>query len=263
MKKLSYIIILLFIGFSSYSQDFPDKPSTPRLVNDFAAFLSPTEAQQLEQRLTEFSNQTSTQIAIVIVKTINGYDPSQYATELAEKWGIGQKGKDNGLLILVKPKTDNEKGEVYIATGYGLEDVIPDITCNHIVQKEIIPRFKEQRYAEGLNAAVTTIMDLSRGKFTADQYNKKAGNSQGTIIGLFFIMMIGFMVFSAIARKKAHTLGSGGTGSNLGFWALLAMMSAGNSRGSGSGWSDFSSGGGSFGGFGGGSFGGGGSGGSW
>ena len=87
----------------------------------------------LECRVVFFNDSTSTQIAIVIVPSLLGYDKSDFAQRLAEKWGIGQKALDNGVLILVKPKTPDSKGEVFIAQGYGLEGAIPDITCGEIV----------------------------------------------------------------------------------------------------------------------------------
>ncbi len=99
----------------------------------------------LEQKLVAFNDSTSTQIAIVIVPTLGGYDKADYAQTLAEKWGIGQKRTNNGVLILIKPKTPGSKGEVQIATGYGLEGAIPDITCAEIIDREILPAFRNGR----------------------------------------------------------------------------------------------------------------------
>ena len=95
-----------------FSQDIPERPVPPRLVNDFAGMLSTQEADVLERKLVAFNDSTSTQIAIVIVRSLNGYDKADYAQRLAEKWGIGQKGLNNGVLILVKPKTADSRGEV-------------------------------------------------------------------------------------------------------------------------------------------------------
>ena len=155
------------------SQDFPARPVPPRLVNDFAGFLGAGEINALEHKLVAFNDSTSTQIAIVIVKDLNGYDKADYAQRLAEKWGIGQKGLNNGVLILVKPKTPDSKGEVQIAQGYGLEGVIPDLICSEIVDNDILPAFRRGDYYGGLNKATSTIMALARGEYTAAQYGKK------------------------------------------------------------------------------------------
>ncbi|HKL08359.1 MAG TPA: TPM domain-containing protein, partial [Bacteroidales bacterium] len=119
IKNNILIILLAIFSLQAYAQEFPEKSN--RIVNDYTHFLSVNEKNALEQKLVNFSNQTSTQIAIAIVPSLHGYDAASYAFELGERWGVGQKGKNNGLLILVKPKTSNSKGEVFIATGYGTE----------------------------------------------------------------------------------------------------------------------------------------------
>ena len=119
IKNTFFVLLLLFSAFGLKAQDeFPQRPEPPRLVNDLAGMLSGGEQQQLEAKLVQFGEQTSTQIAIVTVPTLSGYDRADYAYRLAEKWGVGQKGKNNGILILVKPKTANEKGEIFVAVGY-------------------------------------------------------------------------------------------------------------------------------------------------
>jgi uncharacterized protein len=246
-----------------YSQDFPAKPIPPRLVNDFAGFLSQGEINSLEYKLVTFNDSTSTQISIVIVKDLNGYDKADYAQRLAEKWGMGQKGLNNGVLILVKPKTPDSKGEVQISTGYGLEGVIPDITCGEIVDNEILPAFMREDYYGGLDKATSTLMSLARGEFTADQYGKKVNKSVGKIapFGIFIIVFILMMIFRNSGRSNHNNISRSG----LPLWMLLSMMGSGRNSHNGS-WGGFSGGGGGgggFGGFGGGSFGGGGAGGSW
>ena len=117
------LLLLCAMQLSGYSQDFPERPVPPRLVNDFAGLLGNNEINALEQKLVAFNDSTSTQIAIVIVKDFRGYAKADYAQRLTEKWGVGQKGKDNGLLILIKPSTANSKGEIQIATGYGWREL--------------------------------------------------------------------------------------------------------------------------------------------
>ncbi|NPA36038.1 MAG: TPM domain-containing protein [Chlorobi bacterium] len=262
MKNILTVILLLSTLIVS-SQTLPERPEPPRLVNDFAGVLSPQEREALEQQLVRFNNETSTQIAVVTVKSLDGTSVSDYAFKLAEKWGIGQKGKDNGILILLKPKTGNEKGQVFIATGYGLEGAVPDAVANRIVDNEMIPHFRQNDYYGGLQQAVNTLMKLTKGEYTADEYLKKTqrkGNGIAAFIP-FLIFIIFFLFFGKARRTQRSSLGG-----NIPFWVFLGMMGSGRDH-SGH-WDNFSGGGGDFGGggfggFGGGSFGGGGAGGSW
>lgn len=266
IKKYIPILLILVSSFASitYAQDIPDPMNPPRLVNDYISFLSQSENNQLEGKLRQFNNQTSTQIYLVIVKDLNGYAPGDYATRLGEKWGIGQQGKDNGIVILVKPKTANSKGEVFISTGYGLEGVVPDATANQIVDNEIIPAFKNGQYYHGLDKAVNTLTALSRGEYTAEEYQTKVQkrSGRGGGIGIFIFLMLLMSIFGGgRSRMGRHS----GVGRTLPFFLLLGMMNSGG-RSHGGSFGDFSGGGGGFGGFGGGgggSFGGGGAGGSW
>ena len=258
------LILLLTVISNVYAQDFPDKPVPPRLVNDYAGILSEREVSTLEHKLVLFNDSTSTQISIVIVKDLKGYAKADYAQRLTEKWGIGQKGLNNGLLILIKPSSGNSRGEVQIATGYGLEGAIPDLTCAQIVDNEIIPAFRNGDYYGGLDKATNTLMALARGEYTADQYGKKMKKNpaKAAPFGVFIILIIILMIMKNSGRSNHNNISRSG----LPFWVLLGMMNSGRSSHSGS-WGGFSGGGGGggggFGGFGGGSFGGGGAGGSW
>jgi uncharacterized protein len=272
IKKSLYLLTLslLFCITSNgtlFSQDIPVRPVPPRLVNDLAGMLKADEVSSLEQKLVSFNDSTSTQIAIVIVPTLSGYDKADYAQQLAEKWGIGQKGLNNGVLILVKPKTADSNGQVQIAPGYGLEGAIPDITCAEIVDREILPAFRNADYYGGLNKATSTIMSLARGEFSAAEYGSRAKKGSSKQLPFGLVIFIVFIIIAVISR------GSGGSNNKhistggLPFWMLMGMMNSG--RGSSGSWGGFSGGsgggggGGGFGGFGGGSFGGGGAGGSW
>lgn len=229
----------------------------PRKVNDFAGILNAEEQIALEQKLRAYHDSTSTQIYVVTVKDLSGYDVSDFAFRLGEKWGVGQKGKNNGIVILIKPKLGNEKGRAFIATGYGMEEIIPDATARRIVDNEMIPYFKENRYYKGINAALEVIFDLASGLYKADEYNP--GESPWG--GLIFLVIF-FLIILLSARNRARINGST-IGRSIPFWLLMGMMGGG---GRSSSWGNFSSGSGSFGGFsggGGGSFGGGGAGGSW
>ncbi len=268
MKKYTYLIVFLFLltTAGTEGQNLPDPPNPPRLVNDFVGLLSKQEVNALENKLVAFSDTNSTQISIVIVNDIEGYDIVDYSQKLAQKWGVGQKKYNNGAIIVLKPKTAESKGEINIDVGYGLEPLVPDITAKQIIENEMIPHFKNNDYYGGLDASVNAIMSLAAGQFTADHYNKRAGKKSP--LGFLVPIIVLIIIISMINRNKGKQYGSKSNSSS--FWTAMMLGSMLGSSGRGS-WGDFKSGsggfgsggGGGFGGFGGGSFGGGGASGSW
>lgn len=247
------------------AQQIPERSSPPRLVNDFAGLLSPDQAMQLEQVLLNFYQQTSNQITVVTTKDLGGTSADDFTYKLGEKWGVGHKGRNNGIVMVVKPKTRESKGEAFIATGYGLEGAVPDVVASRIVNHEMIPLFKQNNYAAGVAAGIQTLMKLTQGEFTAEGYLKKTDSPIEEIGGGAGIIVLFVLIFliSKIGSTRKSSIGH-----NLPFWLALSMLGSGG-RHNGS-WGNFSGGsggfgggGGGFGGFGGGSFGGGGSGGSW
>jgi len=253
MKTLVAFTFLLLLSISGIAQEFPEPMKPARIVNDFTGLFTPQQNKALEQKLRNFNDTSSTQIAVVTIPSLQGYDPDDYAQRLAEKWGIGQKGKDDGMLVLIKPKTQRERGQVAIAVGYGLEGVIPDAIASRIIRQEILPQFQQGNYYAGVNQATNVLMKLSGGEFTAEQYAGKKGRSTASWIILPFLII--FLVSLFTRRRRGYTTGSHGTG------GVPPIFFGG--FGGGSSFGSFNSGGGSFGGFGGGSFGGGGASGSW
>lgn len=261
MKKTSILIIVFLLSAFLLEAQIPDRPNPPQMVNDYAGILRAEEKQRLESALVAFERETSTQIVVVAVKSLEGYDPGDFAFRLGEKWGIGQKDKNNGIVVLLKPKTQDSKGQVFIAPGYGLEGVLPDATVNGtIVDHEMIPRFRENDYFGGLAHGIQVMMDITKDEYTADQYRESVERSGGGgVPGLIVLALILFTLFGRSRRRRFFS-----PGRSVPFWLAMGMLS-GSHRSSGS-FSNFSSGSGSFGGFGGfggGSFGGGGAGGSW
>lgn len=258
-KISQQLILLIFLIQGVVAQDIPSPMSPPRLVNDFANVFSETEKQTLENKLRIYNDTTSTQIYVVTVKNLDGYAVSDYSFRLGEKWEIGQKGKDNGAVILIKPKIGNSRGEAFIAVGYGLEAQINDAYAGRIVRDRMIPYFKENDYFSGVNAAIDTMMKRLSGEFDPDMKESEEGPSPFTIIVFIFL----FIMFIRLISKKGNDgdQNIGGDGSNRGQRGPVffpPIMGGGRSGGFGGG--GF---GGGFGGGGGGRFGGGGAGGSW
>src|SRR5690606_21131919 len=140
----SLFLSLIFVN-PLPAQDLPAKPN--RLVNDYTNTLSSSQIQQLESKLVAFSDTTTTQIAVVLIQSLDGYEVADYGVRLAQKWGIGGKENDNGILLLASL----EDRKVTIQTGYGVEGAVPDAIAYRIINNEIKPSFSRQDYFTGLD----------------------------------------------------------------------------------------------------------------
>ncbi|MFL5731187.1 MAG: TPM domain-containing protein, partial [Cytophagaceae bacterium] len=200
--------------------------------------------EMLEAKLKGYYDSTSTQIAVVIMQDVKGYDERDFAERLAMKWGIGEKGKNNGVLIFV----DMQDHKMSIETGYGMEGVLPDVLCKRIEDNYMKPAFKAKNYYKGLDDATTLIIKLASGEYKADDVKGKGGLNWVTII---VILIIAYVIIKAIFGRNRY----GGTYSSGGYYGGGGGFFGGGGGGSSSGSS--------FGGFGGGDFGGGGAGGDW
>ena len=251
----------MFTASAIIAQQLPEPMKPARLVNDFAGVFSQQERNALESRLVDFDRTTSTQIAVVTIADLDGYAIADYAARLFDKWGIGGgSDKNNGILILIKPKTISSRGEVFIATGYGLEGAVPDALAKRIVDYDIIPSFREGRYYQGIDKATSTLISLTKGEFTAEQYidRHESGSGIGTVVGFIAIIII-LSLLGSRGNSNSRTISSDGDVASA---ILLGSLLSGSRHRNG-GFGGFSQGGGGFGGFGGGFTGGGGAGGSW
>lgn len=258
IQKICFIplLICLLIGNIVNAQEFPERPNPPRLVNDMAGIFSPDQSEMLERKLNDYNDSTSTQIAVVTMKSTGDYEITDYAQRLAQQWGIGQKDKNNGIILLVAV----EDKKVTIQTGYGMEGTVTDAGTKRIIETIIKPYFKEKRYFEGIDEGTNAIILLAKGEFKANPKGKKKGMPKQLIV--VFLIVIVIMIINAF-RNKGGKGGNGGRFSSGGFLegALLGSLLGGGGRGGS--WGGGGSGGGGFGGFGGGGFGGGGSSGDW
>ena len=249
--KYSKLIWLLFFVFAflfkTNAQKILARPNPPRLVNDYTNTLTPDQKAFLEQKLVAIDDSTSTQIAVVIVNNLDGYDVSDYAVKLGREWGIGGKDYNNGVVFLIA--IDDRK--MNISTGYGVEGALPDITAKHIIDDVVKPNFKGKDYYRGIDEGTNAIIKAVKGEYQIPA--KKNKGVSGSRILMLFIIVIIFLSLSSGGRGGGGSLIGGGLG------PMILMGGAfGGSGGRGS-----DSGGGGFGGFGGGSFGGGGASGGW
>ena len=269
---LVMVLFLMLAQSGSLSAQVPPRPQPQRLVNDLADIFSSSQEERMEQTLVAFADSTSNQIAVVSVPDLYGMDKAQLAFQIGEEWGVGQQKFDNGVVILVKPKVGNSRGEVFIATGYGLEGVLTDAVCRRIIEQYMIPAFQANDYYAGVENALNVILPLAAGEISTDEFASGDG-SESVIASVFFLLFI-FIIFVALFKSggnnRPQNMGGGNRkGLSAADLIMLSILSNNsNSRGS-DGWGGSSGGfgggfgGGGFGGFGGGGFGGGGAGGSW
>jgi uncharacterized protein len=254
---LAVSLLLSFVAFAE-SDPFPARPNT--IVSDFAGVLTSEEINALERKLVAFDDSTSMQLAVVTMHSVGEYDIADYSVQLFNKWKIGDKSKNSGVLLLVA--IDDRK--MFITTGYGMEGVLPDALCKQVIDRNIKPHFISGDYYGGLDDGTTAIMQIVKGEYKG---NSKARRTKGTAFPfILFAFIVFIIIISKINRTKTY-----GRKNNLSFWAAWALLNAASNRSRGS-WGGFSGGGGfggggfgggGFGGFGGGSSGGGGAGGSW
>lgn len=254
------IAALAWLWLAAAAVAQPVFPSLSGRVVDEAGLLTPEQARAIEGRLAELEADTSDQLVVVTLRSLQGYEIEEYGYQLGRAWGIGRAAGDNGVLLIVAP---NER-RVRIEVGYGLEPVLTDALSSLIIQRRILPAFRDGDYAGGIDAGVTAIVEqLSLDRVEAEARaqaaaEEMAGQDAGVIGPIVFF--VGLMLVFAVLRA----LGGGrGRRRRLGA-ATLPVILWEIGRGSGGGWGGggFGGGGGGFSG-GGGSFGGGGASGRW
>ncbi|OXE35213.1 MAG: methanol dehydrogenase [Phenylobacterium zucineum] len=246
---------LVFSGAALAAPTFP--PLTGRVV-DNAHILSAQAQQDLTDKLADLEAKTGHQVVVATIPDLQGYPIEDYGYQLGRAWGIGDKTRNDGVILLIAP---NDR-KVRIEVGYGLEPVLTDALTSRIIQAKILPDFRAGNIEQGIVAGAQSIIDqLALPEDEAKAVVAKAAevpvrpSNQGHIPS-FLVLLLAFWVISSILR------GFGGRGRRHGgsLWWLPLLLLSGGRGGGGGGWGD--GGGGGFSG-GGGSFGGGGSSGSW
>ena len=204
------VILLLPLGTAFVSaQNFP---AYQGFVNDYAGLLTPQVKDQLEAKLTQLQKDTTAQVAVVTVKSLEGDTIEDYAVRLFEKWGIGQKDKNNGVLFLVA--LDDRK--IRIEVGYGLEPVITDGRAGRIRDNDVLPSFKKGDYEGGIVAGVNSIEDyIRKGTPPAPLEDNPVKNIFGDWVVAFLVLsFITVYISGFMARSKSIWLG--------GIWGTIA-----------------------------------------
>lgn len=256
------IIALLVSTAALAAPTFP--PLSGRVV-DQAGILSPQAEQRLTDELATLEKQTGRQLVVATLSSLQGYEIEDYGYQLGRAWGIGEKDRNTGALLIVAP---NER-KVRIEVGYGLEPVLTDALSSVIIQSAVLPRFKAGDMEGGIVAGTDAIvkqLSLPDGEAKAQvaqaaQSERQDDGGGVPVVVIFIVVIVGVMILRAMFGRRRYR--RGGLGSAVGEalpWILINALTSGGGRGGGGGWS--SGGGGGFSG-GGGSFGGGGSSGSW
>ncbi len=290
MKRYLVVALLLF-PLISFAYQSPGKPTG--FVNDFAGLFSVDEKTNLEQNLEQFNKDSSNEVSVVTIQSLNGDTVENFANKLFAEWGIGKVKQDNGVLLLI---ARNDRA-MRIEVGYGLEAALPDATTSYIIRTILTPAFKAGNFGSGTLDAVSAIEAATKGEYAPAVSSQNAGSifiSSLFSSGSLQFTLLAFIFFSSmLARSKTWWAGGlvgAGLGLGIGWFfgflyfgivALLVFVPLGllldfvvskkykNSISSGStppwwiGGGGGGSSGGGFGGFGGGSSGGGGASGSW
>lgn len=202
MKFKSLFLLFLFFSTTLIAQQdrFPE-PKGEKPVHDFAEILDANQEATLNNFLIGYADTTSTQIVIVTMPNIGGDDPNLYAAELGEKWGVGSKDADNGLILLVAI----EERKVAIQNGYGLEPYLTDAKSRLIIENYIIPAFKQDDYYTGIQQGTVQIVNLLQGKFEGTP--PKGSGKKGPASYLPFLLII--ILFFIFFRYRNRGGGSG------------------------------------------------------
>ncbi len=220
----------------------PSKPAG--YFNDYAGVVDRATASQLNEQLAQFERETSNQIVVAIYPSMESESSvADYTQRIAQTWGVGQKGRNNGAVLFVFVQNH----QMFIQAGYGLEGALPDATAFDITHNVIAPFFKRSDYAGGLKAGVAAMMQAVKGEYKGTGRTQKEGGGSGSGIPIpliiFLIIVIIFIVSNRSARRRGYGY-SGGGGPFIGGFGGGGGFSGGSSSGGGG----FSGGGGSFGG---------------
>lgn len=239
----SLLIILVIAAAVSASPDIPDYNGP---VTDLAGILNQRSIQQLDNKIISYRDQSGNEIGVIIVPTLDGRSIEDFGHDVYNKWGVGKKGNDNGVLFIVAIKERKARVEV----GYGLEGELTDLECGRLVSRSspMAQNFRNGNYAAGIGAVIDGIIKGIGGEYKLPKSSRNDRGNKSSFGFIFFIVI--FIIISMLRRGRRSGRGFGGPFG--GFWGGGSSGGGGFSSGGGGGFS-----------FGGGSSGGGGASGGW
>lgn len=214
MKQfISRLIILISftLPFSLYAFDVPTRPTG--FVQDYANMLSVDQVKELEIKLEAFEKNTTNEIALVTVPTLDGDSIENLAQEIFTKWGIGKKEKNNGVLLLISLADRKTR----IHTGYGVEGDLTDIGTSYIQNEVLVPAFKDGDYYTGINGAVDKIIEALGGNgIVPENYNMDNAVSKMPWTSILLVLIFVFQIIRAILAPSKSWWGGGVLGGIIG-----------------------------------------------
>lgn len=227
MKFLHIVLLFAVVACASIDvQAQQDIPILRQRVNDFTNSLQFIEWRALESRLQQFEDSTSNQVVILFLNSLQGNSIEDYAVKVFEANKLGQRNKNNGVLVVVA----KEDRLVRIEVGYGLEGVLTDAVTSQIIEREIKGNFKKGDFYGGLMSGVSAIIAATSGEYKAEPRGKKAPFVSGILVLIGFIFFFGFFL-PMLSSKRRYVIGrgnwiyhsgwgsfGGGGGSSFGSW---------------------------------------------
>jgi uncharacterized protein len=240
---LCIAVFLASLAVNSHAAEvIPPKPD--RYFNDYAGVVSKEAAQRFNEQLAQFERETSDQVVVAIFsKMQSDSDIADYTQRIAQAWGVGQKGRRNGVVLFVFVQDH----KMFIQVGYGLEGALPDITAFDITEYHIKPRFRNSDYEGGLNTGIDLICKAIRGEYHG--LGKTAAEQRGNAGAPSLLFFVIFVTVLILISRVMRRLGGYGYSSGRGGPMFFPVGGGGGwPSGGGGGFSGFSGGGGSFGG---------------
>ena len=267
ITRSAVVLALAFLATAALALEVPPAPT--QWFTDRAGLVSASDAEALNAKLSAFEQSSGAQFIIYVFPSLEGESMEDFTLRAVERWKVGQKKYDNGLVLFVFV----QEKKIRVEVGYGLEGSITDAVSSRVIRESIAPRFQQGDWAGGLNAGADVIIArITKGETAVDPM-RRTGTAADQIatrdINPIFILLILFFVFFILVpaltggRRRGGVGGGSGCGGCL--WPMMFMGGGGRGFTIGHGGGGFGGGGGGFGGFsgGGGSFGGGGASGGW
>jgi uncharacterized protein len=248
--------VLCGAGSGFAEEPLPARPSA--YFNDYAGVVPASDAARLDQKLSQFAKETSTQVVVAVFDRLPSPSLEDFTVKTAQSWRVGRKDWDNGAVLFVFVKDH----KLRIETGYGLEGALPDALCRRILDERVVPRFRQGDWAGGLEAGIDGILAATRGEYKAEPPRKAQGVSLLTLgIVLFFVVLLLWLASQGARhmpvgrtydrrgpRRDGSYWGGGSWGGGFGGGFGGGGFSGGGGGSFGGGGGGFSGGGGSFGG---------------
>jgi uncharacterized protein len=229
MKRIILIVIMLLMPLPLSALDVPQLGGR---VNDYAGMLSPETKSRLEQKLSAFEHDQSTQIVVLTIPSLQGDNIDQFAIKVAENWKIGQKGKDNGVILILA----QAERKVRIEVGRGLQGVLPDITAGQIIRNTMRPYLKEGNFDQGITVGVDAIIAATKGEFKASptETKKQPQKKSSSLLTLLLLVSVAMLVVGSFSRQLGVATGAIGVPTaawlaipGLGLLAIILLAVAG------------------------------------